>query len=288
MATEKIKTKGSEPKKTGAKPETKPEKKSFFQDATAKFKKLSPAAKAGLVALGLLAAYLIFRSFSSSRNSSGGNAVVYYPDGSGSGSGGSLDTSSGGSSNYLPGGGGGGISGGGSQGTQNTNQKAPQYLTEDTFTSFADQIINKIGDRGDVTVPAGTSNVVDFNSGKRSDTYHEAGINYTRVQYDEGPTEIYKDGRLIPESSYNYIPSVIGGTRDNNIAAPKVSNAPANSSFSGLDYELQQAQLAWGAANAANDRAGMDAAAALGQKLRAEGATDSGAAAAWDHFNGLQ
>jgi RHS repeat-associated protein len=55
-------------------------------------------------------------------------------------------------------------------------------------------------------------------------TYVEGGITYTNVNGN-----IYKDGRLIPESSYQYIPTVIGGTRDGT-PSNNSGGSPANTS----------------------------------------------------------
>lgn len=58
-------------------------------------------------------------------------------------------------------------------------------------------------------------------------TYVEGGITYTNVNGN-----IYKDGRLIPESNYQYIPTVIGGTRDGT-PSNNSGGSPANTSNTG-------------------------------------------------------
>ena len=277
----------SEKDKKGAPPggEKKPAKKNApggkkQPDIIAKFNKLHPAAKVGIVAGAGLLLFLVFRSLGSKRTSSG-DALIYLPSGeavsgtSGGGSSGGGSSYSGSSEYYNR-----GYIEGYTIGAVETtrNQEQQQSLWEQMMNS-----LSGLFGAGNANQGGGTSALsgAAAGAGYSDYAYEEGGIQYQGRLYDDGSKDIWKDGRLIPEENYQYIPQQVGGTRDDS-PQREILLITYGNNYSDLDRELQLAQLNWGLAG---DQAQRDYYASEGQRLRAEGATDQGALYAWEAYN---
>ncbi len=116
------------------------------------------------------------------------------------------------------------------------------------------------------TIMAGANNIVDFNTGFSVLSGKEGTNTYSTKVYADGSKEIRKNGQLVAEESYKYIPSAYGGTRDD------------SKTFINPNKQLQQAQAAYAAATTT---AAKQAAAKAGKAARAAGATEAGAQAVW-------
>lgn len=257
--------------------------KEGFANLTKKFEKLPTGGKVAIAGgAGLLLYAIINRSSSSS--SSEKQAVIYYPEATQSTL--AFDTSNAENSNYINKGNG-GSSGGGSFGGSSSSGNG--NTGGSTNMGFNNSYMESLGDDATGSNPAGVGNINTadtFDKGYTESSYTEGGIVYKTKTFADGNTEIYKNDKLVPEQNYKYIPTAAGGTRKDYTATEYATmQTVKGSEFTDLDYELQQAQLDYGIAQKAGDTDGMAAAAALGQKLRAEGATDEGAAKAWEIYN---
>lgn len=244
-----------------------------FKDIPKKFAALPTAGKIGIASGAGLILYAILNRGSSAQKNVVKDAVIYYPDAAQATV--AYDTSNAGLASYLSSGSSGGAGG-------STGSGSP-FGTGDNLFAVS------VGDDPQLNYSAGVrGEAVDFQRGMSSRTVTEGGINYVTNYYADGSKEIYKDGRLVDTANYKYIPVAAGGSRvdtTGTAAAPAAAKSGTVKGWTDLDYQLQQAQLRYGVASAAGDRAGMDAAAAEGQTLRAQGATDIGAAAVWEALN---
>ena len=242
-----------------------------------KFKKLPPAAKVGIgVGVGAIL-FLVFRPKKTESSSTmRDDPVYYYSDGTTPGM--MYDLSgAGGASYYTGGGSSSGSSGSGSGGVTSTQ-----------LDKWMDTLVSAINNNSVLGGPGADtqSGALDTAMAPRIVTVTEGQHTYQTTYKYDGSREILKNGRLIPENDWQYIPAAAGGTRIDTPAAAQRQPLDVTPYINDLDYQLQQAQAQWGQANAANDRAGMDAATALGQQLRGQGATDEGAQAAWQALAG--
>lgn len=169
------------------------------------------------------------------------------------------------------------------------------YITNDQFASslatindqFASSLVTIMDSMANLsystgaaaTTTAGDTNNVDLNDGVKIVNAVEGSNSYKLKQYTDGSKEIYKNGKLVPEESYKYIPSVVGGSRvDPKTTSTGSAKVTVNSSSSSANKALQQAQAAYGAAKTTAEK---QAAAKAGQAARKAGATDAGAQAVW-------
>jgi hypothetical protein len=269
----------------GEPPEKKPSKKSGKKPGLAKeWEKLHPAARWGIIGGGCVLLFFLFRAIGGDKSGSARETVFTLPSGTAAGSGGS------GAGSGSPIGGGQSYNAGYLEGFmigQIENQRTideqraaweqQQARQESWFEQMLGSVAGLFGAQANNNNQSGYNNAPGYSAGFNDFFLTEGHHDYQQRIFNDGSFEIWKDGRLIPEENFRFIPSAIGGTRDNRTTDDIVSVAY----FSDLDRALQQAQQGWGHASASGDRAQMDYFAALGQTLREEGATDEGATRAW-------
>ncbi len=237
-----------------------------------RFKALPPAGKVavcGGVGLGCYWLVKVFQGGSDTVDVTGENdGVIYYPYATGSDDLSFTEAGDSGLYDWY-------LGGGGSSGA----------VTSEEFQMGMDEIrdyVNnmyyegpgslEVGNNGGYSpgVPVVAPGQVDTNQGYSVVSGTEGINRYSTKYYADGTTEIYKNGVLVPEENYQYIPQEYGGTRTTGSGLTQKAN-----------QDLYNAQVAYQKAYNAGDRAAMAKAEAAGQAARKAGATEAGADAIW-------
>lgn len=146
------------------------------------------------------------------------------------------------------------------------------YVSNEEFAAWNSSVMDSIAAAANAnsyvtdTIAAGDNKTVNLNNGFTTLSGKEGINSYSTKLYADGTKEVKKNGQLVPEENYKYIPATFGGSRDD------------SKSFIDPNKQLQQAQAAFGSAKTSAEKA---AAAKAGQTARAAGATNSGAKAVW-------
>lgn len=251
-----------------------------FKALGSKFQKMPTWGKvlvAGGAGLGIYALTRKKGQSGSANEISESDGLVYYPytdyTGDFAYADGVWDSAGGGSNGYW--GNGETVSGGDS----GSGSSSSGYITNEQFAEWNKGITGSLSDlRGDMDrLSAGNNGQeVPFNEGYQILQGQEGINSYLTKVYADGTKEVYKNGNLVPEENYQYIPMEYGGTRKTGSGLGY--GTMTSSQTRDPNVALQQAQEAYGAAKTAAER---QKAAAAGEAARKAGATDAGAQAVW-------